>query len=109
MAQAETFSLPEVQSQTIAALVRAGFYSSKSDVAKEALRCLFEHKPTLKITAAIELYKDGQVSLGRAAELAEISTPAFKDALAERGIVREITVPEKTVQRGVAILQKIKR
>lgn len=109
MPQAETFSLPEIISSKISALVRAGFYSSKSDVAKDALRCLFEHKPQLKITAAVELYNTGEVSLGKAAEIAEMSTPDFKDALAERGITRVIKSTGKRVQKGLEIIKKSRR
>lgn len=109
MAQAETFSLPEVVSEEISALVKAGFYSSKSDVAKDALRCLFEHKPHLKVTAAVELYNSGQVSLGKAAEIAEISTSDFKDALAERGTVRAVKSTKERVKKGIAILKKANR
>ena len=109
MAQAETFSLPEVVSTEIEALVKAGFYSSKSDVAKDALRCLFEHKPHLKLTAAVELYNSGQASLGRAAEIAEMSTPDFKDALADRGTVRSIKSTKERIKKGIEILKKARR
>ena len=109
MAQAETFSLPEIISDEISALVKSGFYSSKSDVAKDALRCLFEHKPHLKVTAAVELYNSGEVSLGRAAAIAEMSTPDFKEALAERGVVRAIKSTKERVKKGVAILKKARR
>lgn len=109
MPQAETFSLPEIISDEISALVKAGFYSSKSDVAKDALRCLFEHKPHLKVTAAVELYNSGEVSLGKAAEIAEMSTADFKEALAERGVIRAIKSTKERVKNGVAILKKARR
>ena len=109
MAQAETFSLPEIMSSEIAALVKSGFYSSKSDVAKDALRCLFEHKPNLKITAAVEIYKEGKISIGKAAEIAEMSTLEFKEALAERGFIREIKSTPQRVSKGLEVLQKNKK
>jgi predicted HTH domain antitoxin len=37
----------------------------------------------------IELYLKGNVSIGRASELAGMTTIEFKDVLAGRGIVRE--------------------
>jgi len=109
MPQAETFSLPEIISDEISALVKAGFYSSKSDVAKDALRSLFEHKPHLKIAAAIELYNSGEVSLGKAAEIAEMSTPDFKEALADRGTIRAIKSTKERINKGVDILRKSRR
>ena len=109
MSQAETFSMPEIMSSEIEALVRAGFYSSKSDVAKDALRCLFEHKPHLKISAAVELYKAEKVSLGRASEIAEMSTNEFKEALAQRGIIREIKSSPASLKKGIEILKKTRK
>ena len=109
MSQAETFSLPETMSSEISALVRAGFYSSKSDVAKDALRCLFANKPNLKVTAAVEIYKEGKVSIGRAAEIAEMATADFKEALAERGIKRAIKSSKGRRERGVEILKKARK
>ena len=109
MSQAETFSLSEVMSEEISALVKAGFYSSKSDVAKDALRCLFEHKPHLKVTAAVELYNSGEASLGRAAEIAEMGTSDFKEALAERGHLRTIKSTTERVKKGIAIIRKSRR
>ncbi len=70
----------------INALVKSGIYSSKSDVAKDAFRCLLEHRPELKINAAIEMYKGERVSLGRAAEIAGLALLEFKDVLKERCI-----------------------
>ena len=109
MPQAETFSLPEIISDEITALVKAGFYSSRSDVAKDALRCLFENKPHLKLTAAVELYNSGDVSLGKAAEIAEMTTPDFKEALADRGTIRTIKSTKERVKKGVDILRKSRR
>ena len=109
MSEAETFSLPEVTCSEISALVKAGFYASKSDVAKDALRCLFEHKPHLKITAAIELYKSGEISLGRAAEIAEASTADFKDELAARGIIRSIRPSKERVKKGLELIKRARR
>ncbi|MBI2139763.1 UPF0175 family protein [Candidatus Woesearchaeota archaeon] len=109
MAQAETFSLPEVMSSEIDALVKSGHYSSKSDVAKDAMRCLFEHKPNLKITAAVELYISDTVSLGKAAEIAEMSTADFKDILADRGIARKFPSSQERRKKGIALLDKARR
>jgi len=92
MAEVEAFSLPEIMKDQIGVLVKAGYYSSKSDVAKDAFRCLLEHKPELKISAAVELFKSGKVSLGRASEIAGVSTVEFKQMLADRKIMRKVSM-----------------
>lgn len=106
MAQAETFSLPNSMSNEIAALVKAGIYSSKSDVAKDAIRLLLNSKPVLKLSAAIELYKEGKISIGRAAEIAEMTTPDFKEELDARGMKRIVKSSKNRRSKGLEILKK---
>jgi len=74
----------------IKVLVRAGYYSSELEVIKDAMRSLFRENTELKINAAIELYKEGEVSLGKAAEITGVTTIEFKEILGKRGVIREI-------------------
>ncbi|MFP4052137.1 MAG: UPF0175 family protein [Thermoplasmata archaeon] len=74
----------------IDALVESGYYSSRSDVAKDAFRTLFERKANLRIAGAVQLYNKGDISLGRAAEIASVTIEEFKDILKERNIKIEI-------------------
>jgi predicted HTH domain antitoxin len=85
-----SYSLPRIMEAEIEAVIKAGYYSSKSEVVKDALRLLFEMKRELKIASAVELYKSGEISLGKAAEIAGITVLEFKELLANRGIYREI-------------------
>ena len=84
------FNLPATIEKEIEALIRAGYYSSKSDAVKDAFRTLLETKPALKLASAIELYKVGEISLSRAAELAGMNIEDFKHVLSDRGIKRLI-------------------
>lgn len=74
----------------IKALVNAGYYSSELDVIKDAIRSLFRENTELKINAAIELYKEEEISMSKAAEMAGMNTIEFKETLGKRGIIREI-------------------
>ncbi|MBC2697873.1 MAG: hypothetical protein HF976_09830 [ANME-2 cluster archaeon] len=74
----------------VKALVNAGYYSSELEVIKDAMRSLFRENAELKVNAAIELYKEEEVSLSKAAEMAGVTTIEFKDILGKRGIMREI-------------------
>ena len=56
----------------------------------EAVKNLFRENSELNINAAIELYRKGEVSLSKAAEIAGVTTIEFKEILAKRGIIREI-------------------
>lgn len=59
------------------------------DAREEAFRLYFNLKPELKLEGAIISYLKGNCSLSRAAELAGVTVPEFKEILASRGIVRE--------------------
>lgn len=74
----------------VKALVSGGYYSSKIEVIKDAVKSLFRENVELNINAAIELYRKGEVSLSKAAEIAGVTTIEFKEILAKRGFTREI-------------------
>ena len=46
-----SYNLPELVKKEIDALVKAGYYSSKSDVVKDALRNLLSGKRNLRLAA----------------------------------------------------------
>ena len=103
----EEITLPYLFEEEVKALIRRGVYSSKSDAIRDAFRFLFENKPMLRNTAAIELYRENKVSIRRAAEIAGVTTIEFKDMLADRGIVREISSrSEEELNEGVKRLMK---
>lgn len=95
-----TISLPATIEREIKALIKAGYYASKSEAIKDAFRTLLDAKPALKLTSAIELYKAGEVSISRAAEIAGMSIEDFKRVLTDRGIRREIK-PDKNIDKKV--------
>ena len=74
----------------VKALVNGGYYSSELEVIKDAIRSLFRENSELKVNAAIELYKEEEVSLSKASEIAGMTTIEFKEILGKRGIIREI-------------------
>jgi predicted HTH domain antitoxin len=84
----------------VKALVDAGYYSSETEVLKDAVLSLFRENKELNVTVAIELYKTGEVSLSKAAEIAGLSTIEFKEMLGKRGFVREIEArPAKEIDK----------
>ena len=74
----------------VGALLDAGYYSNKSEVIKNAVISLFRENTELNVAVAIELYKKGEVSLSKAAEIAGVTTIEFKEILGNRGFTREI-------------------
>ena len=79
-------SEPDTDIETIATL---GGYESADAVITDAVRELLRQRPELRLSLAVEKYRSEEVSLNRAAELAEVSPERFKTELAERGISRD--------------------
>ncbi len=92
----------------IDALVKAGYYSSKSDVVKDALRTFLDKKRNLRLAAAVELYKLEEISLGKAAEIADIGIVEFKEILASRGYKRVLAVRKQDVRKADEIMKKMR-
>jgi len=103
-----SYNIPELVKKEIGALVKAGYYSSKSDVVKDALRTFLSSKRNLRMAAAVELYKEGEVSLGKAAEIADIGIIEFKEMLASLGYKRIITVSKSDVKRADELMKKMR-
>ena len=107
---AETFALPTIIEKEMRALIKYGYYASIDEAVKDAFRTLLNAKPNLKTVAAIELYKEGTVSLGKAAEIAGVTTVEFKDILADRGIMREVSSRSvEELEKGVELIKRLRR
>ncbi len=102
-----SYSLPRLIEDEIDALIDAGYYSSKSDVVKDALRTLLEIKANLRIAASVEMYKKGRVSIGKASEVAGMSMIEFKEVLIDRGIKRRIRVEKKEMVKSDRLIKKV--
>jgi predicted HTH domain antitoxin len=59
------------------------------EVRAEALRLYVNLHPTLKLDGAVALWRKNRVSLARAAEIAGLTVPEFKEVLSARGLTRE--------------------
>lgn len=94
-----SFSLSERDKMEIDSLASSDNFTSKSDVVKTALRLMKERNPEYKIDIAVEMYKKGETSLGRAAEIASTDRESFKEILEERGVERTIEAREGMEER----------
>ena len=76
----------------IDSLVRIKSYGSRDAVISDAIRALLVLKPGLKVEVALDLYKNGEISLWRAAEMAGLCLEEFKELLASRSIRIEVGI-----------------
>ncbi len=107
---AEMFALPMTIEKEIRALIKYGYYTSIDEALKDAFRTLLNVKPELRVSAVIELYVEGEISLNKGAEMIGISTIEFKDILANRGIYRKIgSRSEDELKHGTELIKKIRK
>lgn len=66
-------------------------YLTEEEAKREAYRALLRERPDLRISLAVERYKEGDLTLNRAAEIAGVTTEELKRTLAKRGV---------TIRRG---------
>jgi len=64
-------------------------YASEEEFLEDAFRALLAKRPELRVELAVAKYRDGSVSLNRAAEIAGSSPEQFKETLSDRGIRRD--------------------
>jgi len=102
-----TVTIPSAFENEIKALIRAGLYRNKGELIKDALINLFQTKPDLRLNLAIEMYKNKELSIGRAAEMAGLNIIQFREILSNRGFVTE--VGSKSVEELDNNVKKLKK
>lgn len=81
-----TATIPDDLDQLIAGAIEAGVFESKSDAIRHVLREYFDAHENDRIAAAISLYDAGEISLGRAARLADLNRFEMRDVLLEHDV-----------------------
>jgi predicted HTH domain antitoxin len=79
-----------ITDQQLDAVVRAGMFRDRDHAVQEAMRVLFTIRPQLKTEAAIELFRSGEISLLRAAEIAGLDIESSRSVLRDRAIPWEV-------------------
>ena len=104
-----TYNIPSIHEKKISAIIRAGYYSNISDVLTDALRTLFEVKHELRLSAAIELYKNKEYTLGKCAEISGLTSMEFKEILEDRGLkIKTPKESKKEINKGVELIKKLR-
>jgi predicted HTH domain antitoxin len=82
--------------QQLDAVVRAGLFRDRQHAIHEAMLTFFAVRPQLRTEAAVELYRSGEISLLRAAEMAGLDFESFRLLLHDRGIPWEVEAESNT-------------
>ncbi len=90
--------------QQLDAVVRAGLFRDREHALEEAMRTLFTVRPQLKTEAAIELFRSGDISLLRTAEIAGLDFESFRSILRNRAIPWEVEADSpKDMDQAIAV------
>ncbi len=81
-------------------LVETGVYPNKEELLEEAIRTLLRTRPELRQAMATALYRQGRVSLARAAEIAGLDQEAFK------ALMQDLGVPYKVPSVGMRAVRE---
>ncbi|TFH42550.1 MAG: hypothetical protein E4G94_06075 [ANME-2 cluster archaeon] len=66
------------------------YYKNKSELLDEAVILLLRSNQAVRLELAINIYSRKKASLAKAAEIAGVTTPEFKEILAENGYKRVV-------------------
>lgn len=94
----------DLKEKAIESLIRIKLFKSQDEVIKEALDALFYKRPELRREVAIDMYKNKEITLWKAAQMSGVSLEEFKEILISRGIKIEIETTEK---EGKKRLEKV--
>lgn len=66
-----------------------GLYKTGNEFLKDAVNTLLAARRDVRIAIACELYKRGEISLGKACEIASVDIEEMKEILHKKGIARK--------------------
>lgn len=77
---------------------KTGLYRDEKEFIKEAINTLLAARKDLRVSIACELYKKGEISLGKACEIASLNIEEMKEVLYKRGIKRRVNVSAEEME-----------
>ena len=98
---------PDLEKE-VNALIDSGLYPNPHAVIIDALENLVQIKKSSRLDAVIQSYREGEVTLGRAAELTGIHRFEFEEILKAKGVVKEVDVDSvEELEAGVSVIKSL--
>jgi predicted HTH domain antitoxin len=79
---------PEELKKKLEVIPETGYYKDEREFILEAVKTLLAARKDLRVALACKLYERGDVSLGKAMEIADLDIEAMKRVLHEHGVRR---------------------
>ncbi len=86
MSEAIYLKIPRKIKEDADLYVKSGYFDNRSELIREALREYLQKLQKHSLTVAVDLYRRGDISLGKASEIAGVGYEKMKDILAEKEI-----------------------
>lgn len=99
--------LPNLLEKEADLYVKSGLYSSRGELMIEAVRYYLRNALKANVDVAIKMYKSGEISLGRAAEIAGVGYEDMRQILHGRGI--KIKIGPENVSEANEELENIRK
>lgn len=90
-------------------LVERRIYPDRAALTKDAMQALLRSRPELRQYLAVELYRGGEVSLARAAEIGGVDIETIKEILREAGLARSVPPVGAALHEEVEWLRRIQQ
>ncbi|RCV64716.1 putative antitoxin, contains HTH domain [Methanophagales archaeon] len=88
----------ELMKKELEVISKTGLYRDGEEFIKEAVNTLLAARKDLRVSIACELYKKGEISLGKACEIASLNIEEMKEVLYKRGIKRRENVSAEEME-----------
>jgi predicted HTH domain antitoxin len=92
-------TVPESLEEGFDAIPATGLYESVAEFVSEAIKTLWVARKDLRLEVACRLYAQGEISIGKACEMADVDIERFKNILACKGIKRESKSTVEEIKR----------
>ena len=84
----ESITLPDMLKRELEYIPLTKYYDSVEEFIKDAIETLLIARKDLRIEIACEMYKNGEISIGKVCEIAGLDIEKVKEELYKRGIER---------------------
>lgn len=98
----------ELLEDELKAVMHAGAYRSTEEAIGHALEVLLAANPQLRLNTAIELYRQGKVTLSRATEVAGLEWDSFKEKLSEQSMEISVDESPEDVRAGASLVHRLR-
>ena len=94
-----TATIPDDLTDLMEGAIKAGIFENKSDAIRHVLREYFKENRNARISAAVSLYRDGEITMGTAARLAGVNRFEMRDVLRKEGVELRVGPEDMTAAR----------